>query len=548
MLETTVGGQLRDMAARRGDCTALVEVNLDGENGRRWTYAELLADSERLGKALASRFAPGERLVVWAPNVPEWVLMEYACGLAGLILVTANPSYQAAELRYVLEQSGASALFSVESYRGNPMAEIAVAAADGLEAVREIVDLDDAAALYRVGDRPAELPEVAPGDAAQIQYTSGTTGFPKGAVLSHRSLTNNARYCAVRSGTRPDSVWANFMPMFHTSGCGLITLGALQTGCAMFLVKLFDPSAILRLMEREKVTALLGVPTMLVAMMECLDQEPFDISSVEIAISGGSMVAPELVRNVTERFGCAFQTVYGQTEASPLVTQHHLGESLDIVCNTTGLPMPQTEVSIRSVDGENRVLPVGEVGEICTRGYCVMIGYHDNLSATADAIDADGWLHTGDLGTLDRQGYLRITGRVKEMIIRGGENLFPAEIENTLLEHPDVAEVAVVGLPDDKWGEIVACFVRMEPGREMEPAGTPPPLPRPALAAKDPGRLARGPRLPAHRLWERSGNSSWWRTMRRRVRSCAATGSGKPPFRSPGRAAGTSRRRRAGPG
>ena len=407
--------------------------------------------------------------MVWAPNVPEWVLMEYACGLAGLILVTANPSYQAAELRYVLEQSGASALFSVESYRGNPMAEIAVAACDGLAAVREIVDLDDHGALYRIGDRPAELPEVTPDDAAQIQYTSGTTGFPKGAVLSHRSLTNNARYCAIRAGTRPDSVWANFMPMFHTSGCGLITLGALQAGCAMYLVKLFDPAAILRLIEREKVTAILGVPTMLVAMMECLDQEPFDLSSVEIAVSGGSMVAPELVRNAKERFGCEFETVYGQTEASPLVTMHHLGESLDIVCNTAGLPMPQTEVSIRSVDGENRVMPVGEVGEICTRGYCVMIGYHDNPSATADTIDADGWLHTGDLGTLDRQGYLRITGRVKEMIIRGGENLFPAEIENTLLEHPDVAEVAVVGLPDDRWGEIVACFVRMEPGREMDP-------------------------------------------------------------------------------
>ena len=259
------------------------------------------------------------------------------------------------------------------------------------------------------------------------------------------------------------------MPMFHTSGCGLITLGALQAGCAMYLVKLFDPAAILGLIEREKVTAILGVPTMLVAMMECLDQEPFDLSSVEIAVSGGSMVAPELVRNAKERFGCEFETVYGQTEASPLVTMHHLGESLDIVCNTAGLPMPRTEVSIRSVDGENRVMPVGEVGEICTRGYCVMIGYHDNPSATADTIDADGWLHTGDLGTLDRQGYLRITGRVKEMIIRGGENLFPAEIENTLLEHPDVAEVAVVGIPDERWGEIVACFVRMEPGREMDP-------------------------------------------------------------------------------
>ena len=470
VLETTVGGILRDVAQRRGDALALVEIDPPAvERRRQWTFAEVLADSERLAAALASRHAPGERVVVWAPNVPEWVLMEFACGLAGLVLVTANPSYQRDELRYVLEQSGASALFSVASHRGNPMAEIGASAAAGLDAVREIVDLDDPAALFRAGSRPSALPAVAPGDAAQIQYTSGTTGFPKGAVLSHRSLTNNARFFARRTNTRADSVWANFMPMFHTSGCGMITLGAIQAGCPVFLVKQFDPAAVLRLIERERVTAALGVPTMLVAMLECLDQQPCDLSSVEIAVSGGSMVAPGLVRKTTERFGCAFQTVFGQTESAPLITQHRGGESLDILCNTAGLPMPQTEVSIRSVDGGNRVLPVGEVGEICVRGYCVMIGYHDNPAATAEAIDAESWLHTGDLGTLDREGYLRITGRVKEMIIRGGENLFPAEIENTLLEHPDVAEVAVVGLPDEKWGEIVACFVRLEPGRDFDP-------------------------------------------------------------------------------
>ncbi|MYJ71135.1 MAG: AMP-binding protein, partial [Rhodospirillaceae bacterium] len=255
VLETTVGGILRAAVRERSDATALVEVDERGENHRRWTFAELLADSERLAAALASRYAPGERLVVWAPNVPEWVLMEFACGLAGLVLVTANPSYQKDELRYVLEQSGASALFSVASFRGNPMAEIGAVAAGGLDAVREIVDLDDPDALFRIGERPAALPGVAPGDAAQIQYTSGTTGFPKGAVLSHRALTNNARFFARRTDTRPDSVWANFMPMFHTSGCGMITLGALQAGCPVFLVKQFDPAAVLRLIERERVTA-----------------------------------------------------------------------------------------------------------------------------------------------------------------------------------------------------------------------------------------------------------------------------------------------------
>ena len=218
--EITVGGLLRETAAWRPDAEALVEVRQSGEIGRRRTYAALLVDSERLALALASRFRPGERVVVWAPNSPEWVLMEYACALAGLVLVTANPAYQVRELRYVLKQSGAVALFLVEEFRGNPMAEIGAQAADGLGAVREVVDMNDSAALHAAGGgkgAPA-LPEVAPGDAAQIQYTSGTTGFPKGAVLSHRGLVNNARYYAGRCGVTERTTWINPMPMFHTSG------------------------------------------------------------------------------------------------------------------------------------------------------------------------------------------------------------------------------------------------------------------------------------------------------------------------------------------
>ncbi|MCF8467725.1 MAG: AMP-binding protein [Sneathiella sp.] len=468
VLETTVGGLLRDMAGQRPDATALVEIDMDGEVGRKWTFSELLQESEKLAHALASRFETGERITVWAPNIPEWVLMEYACAFAGLVLVTANPSYQAAELRYVLEQSGSVALFSVSSYRGNPMAEIAQTATEGLNAIRETVNLEDKTALFRVDGGAPVLPTVAAGDAAQIQYTSGTTGFPKGAVLTHRGLTNNARFFARRTNSGPESVWANFMPMFHTSGCGMITLGSVQAGCKMLIVKLFEPGTVLRMIEREKVTALLGVPTMLVALLEMLQHEKRDISSLEIAISGGSMVAPELVRNVLEKFGCSFATVYGQTEASPLVTQHYPDDTVDDICNTIGQPMPQTSVSIRSIGG-NKVLPIDTVGEICVKGYCNMIGYNANETATADAIDAEGWLHTGDLGAMDSRGYCRITGRVKEMIIRGGENMFPAEIENVLLGHPLVVEVAVVGLPDDKWGEIIACFVRPEPNHEIDP-------------------------------------------------------------------------------
>ena len=465
--ETTVGDLLRQRAKDRADARAIIESNLYGEIDRIWTYRQLLDDSERLAKALASRYAPGERVTVWAPNIPEWVLMEYACALAGLVLVTANPSYQSQELRYVLEHSGSVGLFLVNDFRGNPMAEIAAEAVSGLTALRESVDLEDHEALFRQGSRAADLPVVTAGDAAQIQYTSGTTGFPKGAVLSHRGLTNNARLSTSRAGTHQDSLWANFMPMFHTSGCGMLTLGCLHAGCTMMVVKLFDPGAIIRLIEQEKVTGFIAVPTMLVGLLEAQSADPKDISSMEMILSGGSMVAPELVRAAMAGFKCGYETVYGQTECSPIITQHHANDHIDDLCHTIGQVVPQTAVSVRD-PASNRVVPVDTVGEICVRGYCNMIEYHNNPAATAETIDAEGWLHTGDLGTIDARGYVRITGRVKEMIIRGGENLFPAEIENSLLEHPDVAEVAVVGLPDPRWGEIVACFVRMEDGQVLD--------------------------------------------------------------------------------
>ena len=467
--EITVGGLLRETAAGRGDAEALVEVRQSGEIGRRWTYAQLLAKSERLALALASRFRPGEQVAVWAPNSPEWVLMEYACALAGLVLVTANPAFQVRELRYVLEQSGAVALFLVNEFRGNPMAEIGAAAVDGLPGIREIVDMNDAAALQAIADSagPQALPDVLPGDAAQIQYTSGTTGFPKGAVLSHRGLVNNARYYAGRCGVSERTTWINPMPMFHTSGCGMLTLGSLQAGCRMILLSLFDPRVIVGLIESERATIALGVPTMILAMLDAYDANPRDVSSLKLVSSGGAMVAPELVRRVKRTFGCDFSTLYGQTEHSPVITQHHLDDSIDDICNTVGQPAPRTDVSIRRI-ADNRPAAIGEIGEICARSPCVMLGYHDDAAATGEAIDADGWLHTGDLGFMDARGYVTITGRVKEMIIRGGENHFPAEIENVLLEHASVAEVAVVGLPDETWGEVIAAFVRTEGGQALD--------------------------------------------------------------------------------
>lgn len=459
--KVTLGEQLRETTKRYPEKIALVEIDIDGLTGRSWTYRELLSTSETLALALAGRFTPGERITVWSPNTPEWVIIEFACALAGIVIVTANPALQFRELRYVIEQSGSVALFLVDEYRGNPMREIGIEACDGLGAVREIIDLNDLEKIPNSAEPARSLPTVDCNDPAMIQYTSGTTGFPKGAVLSHQSLLNNARFYADRLEVSADHVWANIMPMFHTSGCGMVTLGCVQTGCKMLIVKLFDPNVVCRIIEEHRVSTILGVPTMLVALLEALEKEPVDVSSLKDFSSGGAMVAPELIRNIQRVFSCRFSTLYGQTETSPVITQNFPDDSIDNVCHTIGQPLPQTEVSIRCLES-NKVVGLDGVGEICVRAYCNMIGYYNNPEATKDAIDDNGWLHTGDLGTMDARGYVRITGRVKDMIIRGGENMFPTEIENILMEHPNIAEVAVVGIPDKTWGEVIGCFFRTE--------------------------------------------------------------------------------------
>ena len=470
VLDTTVGGLLISRAAETPDIEALVEADLTGRRRRRWTYAQLAADARRLATALLSRYRPGDRICVWAPNLPEWVILEYAAGLAGLTLVTANPAYQPRELRYVLEQSGAVGLFYVAEHRGNPMARIAAEVTTDLAAVRELIDLEDPTALFAGEDAACDLPSVGPLDPAQIQYTSGTTGFPKGVILHHRGVTNNARFSNAVMGLGPGDTLINVMPLFHTAGCGLLTLGAVQSGARMVLVRTFDPDAVLEVIASERVTFLLGVPTMLVALLETQAMRPRALSSVRTTGSGGAMVPPDLVRRVRDVFGCDFYIVYGQTEASCLLTIARCRDGApDGEIETVGQPIAQTAVSIRN-PGTGAILPIGGVGEIWARSYGRLLEYNDNPAATAVALDAEGWLHTGDLGTMDAHGRLRVTGRVKEMIIRGGENLFPAEIENVLLEHPDIAEAAVVGVPDDRWGEIVVAFLRRAPGAALEKA------------------------------------------------------------------------------
>ena len=454
----TIGAALRRSAKRAPDQAALVELGFDGARGRAWTYAELLADSERLARALASRHAEGARVAVYANNIPEWVLLELACGLAGVTLVTVNPAYQPRELKYVLEQSRSEAIYYVAEFRGNPMQAIADQVCDGLPGIRTRILLTDHEALF-AGEDEGELRNPAPRDPAQIQYTSGTTGFPKGALLHHDGLVRNGMDTTERSGLRAGDVFVHHMPLFHTTGCAILVLGGLATGCTLLLAPMFDPELIVRVMERERTKFILGVPTMITALIAEVKRSGRDVSSVRQLMAGGSMVPPALCRDAESVIGAPIQIIYGQTETSPVLTQAWRDDSLEDLTETIGQPAAHTEVSIRDPQ-TGAVMPVGEQGEICARGYSVMLGYNDNPEATAATIDAQGWLHTGDLGRMDARGYVKITGRVKEMIIRGGENLFPAEIENAMLEHPAINEIAVVGVPDEKWGEQVACFFR----------------------------------------------------------------------------------------
>jgi fatty-acyl-CoA synthase len=460
LTDATIGSRLREVAALVPDRVALVE-GIAGGDGRRWTYAELLGAAERCARALLRRFEPGERIGVWAHNLPEWVVLEYGAGLAGITLVTINPSFQPAEAAYVLGQSRSAGVFLVPEVRGNPLAAHAEVIRGDLPDLRHVMRLDQLADLMAdpsVDDSIA-LPEVHTDDPVQIQYTSGTTGFPKGAVLRHGSVVNNAMLWADRVGIPDGAVWVAPMPLFHTGGCVMGVLGALDRHATLVLMPMFDPGLFLELIERERAWFAAAVPTMLIAAMDHPDASVRDLSSWRSTVSGGSQVPEALVRRIEQTLGVDFTIVYGQTECSPVLTNTLPSDNAEDKGLTVGPPLPHTEVRI--VDPATlETVPLDTPGELWARGYFTMLGYFDKPAETAETLRPDGWLRTGDLATMDGRGYCRIVGRLKDMIIRGGENLFPAEIEEVLYRHPGVAEVAVVGLPDEKWGEIVAAFIR----------------------------------------------------------------------------------------
>ncbi|WP_240798856.1 AMP-binding protein [Streptomyces sp. H23] len=465
MREQTVGSLFSEAVEHAASATALVEGVPDPSARRRWTYAELFEESEQAARALLGRFRPGERVAVWANNIPEWIMLEIAAALAGLTLVTVNPALRRDELLHVLGQSEAAGVFLVREYRGNSMEKTLSVLRTDLPLLREAVLLEEWASFRSSGSPTERLPTVSPSDPAQIQYTSGTTGTPKGALLHHRGITNNAQLSYVRNfDMRPGESFVSPMPLFHTAGCVLTLLATFASRGTYVMPPWFDPALMLELIESERSAVFGGVPTMLHAMLDHPRFDRTDLSSVRYALSGGATIPPSLVRRTEAALGVPMANIYAQTEASPGITMTALEDTPEDRASTIGRPLPGCAVKI--VDPRTGDLcERGETGELCTRGYHVMTGYFGMPEQTAEVIDSDGWLHTGDLASMDDRGYLRIDGRVKEMIIRGGENIYPREIEQVLVNHPAVAEVAVVGIPDSVWGEQVGAFIRLADGK-----------------------------------------------------------------------------------
>lgn len=466
LLDTSCGDVLRAAAAAHRDRTALVEGNADAASRRRWSYGALLHDAERTARSLLNVFKPGDHVAVWAANSPEWIIVQYGLALAGMVLVTVNPAYRASELAYVLRQSRARGVFHARDYRGLDMraAVDEAVTGEGLN-LAVIACLDDLADFVAAHDQGVVLPAVDPRQPCMIQYTSGTTGRPKGALLNHYSVTNNSRIMALVKALDASTINLAVAPLFHTAGCVGNVLGMAQIGATMVQPAAFDAESMLDLIEQEHVTYTFGVPTMLIALLAAQARRPRDLSTLRTVFSGATIVPMEVVRQVEEQFGVTLIIGYGQTETSPAITHTRPHDNALDKSETIGQPIPQIEVKIIDpVSGAT--LPLDTPGELCTRGFLVMMGYYDMPEATAATIDADGWLHTGDQCSMDARGFCRVTGRLKDMIIRGGENIYPREIEEVLYTHPAVAEVAVIGIPDDYWGEQVGAVLSFKAGTQ----------------------------------------------------------------------------------
>lgn len=459
----TLGDALRAAASTAPDRLALVE-GIAGE-GRCWTYRELLDLSERYARALAARFRPGERIVFLADNRPEWLPMLYGAAIAGLVLVTANPAFKQRELRGVLQRAEAAGLFHIDHYRGQDWR----AAVDGLKTempgLREVVSIADIDKFIQRAPEAIELPAVDPLDPCIIMFTSGTTGVQKGVMFHHKGVSNMAYQTHLRCGLDESGVWINPMPMFYIGGLGHVGVGAVMHRCTHVLASHWDPELFMQLVERERGSYSLLVPTMIEAVLAHPSRSDYDLGTLRNFTSGASVVESQLIERIRAELSATICNIYGASEMQGVVTATHPDDAAGDLTGTIGQPMPHVE--LRIVDPTTQsTCPLGGKGEIWVRSHQTMLGYFGMPEETAQAVTADGWLRSGDLGTMDARGFVRIVGRMKEMIIRGGQNVYPREVENILLEHQDVAQAAVIGVPDPYWGEQVgAVIVPADPGQ-----------------------------------------------------------------------------------
>ena len=468
LLETTIGANLAAAVAAYGHRDALIDIPA----GRRWNYEELLADVRKLATGLVQAgIGPGDRVGIWAPNRWEWVLVQYATAEIGAILVNINPAYRAAELRYVLQQSGVALVIAAPQFKTSDYALMLAEVAPECPELREVVYLGSARWSELVGAQ-VDLPvltkiaaKLAAVDPINIQYTSGTTGFPKGVTLSHRNIMNNGYLVGeLLEYTERDRICIP-VPFYHCFGMVMGNLAVTSHGACMVIpAPVFDAAATLQAVQAERCTSLYGVPTMFIAELSLPEFADYELGSLRTGIMAGSPCPVEVMRKVIEQMHMSGLSIcYGMTETSPVSTQTRPDDSLARRVGTVGRVGPHLEIKV--IDPDTGVLvPRGVAGELCTRGYSVMSGYWADPEKTAEVIDVDGWMHTGDLAVLDAEGYVQITGRIKDMVIRGGENISPREIEEFLYGHPDIVDVQVVGVPDDKYGEELMALIKLRDG------------------------------------------------------------------------------------
>ncbi|MDI9916406.1 AMP-binding protein [Rhodococcus sp. IEGM 1379] len=473
MLGDTIGDNLDRTVAAHGDRDALV----DHASGRRWTYSEFGAAVDALAAGLIGRGVhKGDRVGIWAPNCPEWTFVQYATAKLGVILVNINPAYRSHELQYVLEQAAISVLVSAPSFKTSDYAAMIDTVRPQCPDLTSVIllgssDWNDllqegaAAQAVDPGRLASAQDALSADDAINIQYTSGTTGFPKGATLSHHNILNNGYFVGELCHYTENDRVAIPVPFYHCFGMVMGNLACTSHGAAMVIPSpAFDPRAALEAVQVEKCTSLYGVPTMFIAELALPDFESFDLSSLRTGIMAGSPCPVEVMKQVIERMGMTEVSIcYGMTETSPVSLQTRSDDTIDQRTATVGRVGPHLEIKI--VDpATGLTVPRGEPGELCTRGYSVMLGYWQNPEKTAEAIDAARWMHTGDIGVMDDAGYVAITGRIKDMVIRGGENVYPREIEEFLYTHPDILDAQVIGVPDAKYGEELMVWIQMREG------------------------------------------------------------------------------------